>query len=72
MKVGIITITKNLNLGNRLQNYALEQYLQKLGTHSETILNTYACDHLMELSHFKRLGRYFYINRKNFLIYKEK
>ena len=39
MKVAIITMTTDLNFGNRLQNYALEKYLQNLGIEAETILD---------------------------------
>lgn len=37
MKIGIITITDGQNYGNRLQNYALQSTLEKLGVESETI-----------------------------------
>lgn len=40
MKIGIITITEGENLGNRLQNYAVQQYIEKtVGTKPETIRN---------------------------------
>ncbi len=40
MKIGIITITEGENLGNRLQNYAVQQYIEKsTGTKPETIRN---------------------------------
>lgn len=39
MKVGIITIIDNNNYGNRLQNYAVQYTLSKMGVHSETLLN---------------------------------
>ena len=40
MKIGIITITEGENLGNRLQNYAVQQYIEKnLGIKPETIRN---------------------------------
>lgn len=38
-KIGIITII-DLNLGNRLQNYALQRYLQQLGYDVRTIVYT--------------------------------
>lgn len=37
MKIGIITITDGQNYGNRLQNYALQTSLQKMGLEAETI-----------------------------------
>lgn len=39
MKVGIITITNGTNYGNRLQIYAVQQVLKKLGHESELIEN---------------------------------
>lgn len=39
MKVGIITITNGQNYGNRLQNYALQESIKKLGHEPETIWN---------------------------------
>ncbi len=39
MKVGIITITTGCNYGNRLQNYALQQYLISMGIDAETLFN---------------------------------
>ena len=38
-KIGIITINDNNNYGNRLQNYALQETLKKLGYEVETIKN---------------------------------
>lgn len=37
MKVGIVTITNGENYGNRLQNYAMQEALKKLGYDVETI-----------------------------------
>ncbi len=39
MKIGIITINDNNNYGNRLQNYAVQEILNKKGHESITILN---------------------------------
>ena len=36
-KIGIITITSCLNYGNRLQNYALQETIKKMGMEVETI-----------------------------------
>lgn len=38
-KIGIITINDINNYGNRLQNYALQKYIEKLGFEVETIKN---------------------------------
>lgn len=38
-KIGIITINDNNNYGNRLQNYAVQTYLKKLGFDVETLKN---------------------------------
>lgn len=40
MKVGIVTINSQ-NMGNRLQNYAVQEFLKKLGMQVETINNAY-------------------------------
>ena len=37
MKVGIITLLGHFNYGNRLQNYALQIFLQKYKNNVETI-----------------------------------
>ena len=39
-KIGIVTITRNENYGNKLQNYAVQEVLKKLGYETETILNS--------------------------------
>lgn len=38
-KVGILTLNGYFNYGNRLQNYALQEVIEKLGLHCETIIN---------------------------------
>ena len=42
-KIGIITITGGLNLGNSLQNYALQKFLCNMGLEAYTILNKKYC-----------------------------
>lgn len=42
MKIGILTITNGQNYGNRLQNYALQQELKKLGHEVDTVRNVTA------------------------------
>lgn len=39
-KIGIVTITRNQNYGNKLQNYAVQEVINKLGYETETILNS--------------------------------
>lgn len=39
MRIGIITINDNNNYGNRLQNYATQEFLKKYNLQIETILN---------------------------------
>ncbi len=41
-KIGILTIN-SFNLGNRLQNYALQTMIEKMGYSAETILRTKPC-----------------------------
>lgn len=38
-KIGVVTIIDNNNYGNRLQNYAVQETLKKLGTYPVTIKN---------------------------------
>lgn len=40
MKVGILTIYGGSNFGNKLQNYALQQFLKNEGIEAETIRYT--------------------------------
>src|SRR6476661_5384775 len=39
-RVGLVTITGDSNFGNRLQNYAMQRIISKLGFSCSTILNT--------------------------------
>ena len=39
MKVGILTINDNDNYGNRLQNYAVQEFLKKQKVEVETVRN---------------------------------
>jgi hypothetical protein len=50
MKIGIITINSQ-NMGNRLQNYAVQQVLQKLGHQVETLNNSYCGREVTTLKH---------------------
>lgn len=38
-KIGIVTIIDNKNIGNRLQNYALQEFLSENNLYSETVKN---------------------------------
>lgn len=44
MKIGILTIFDNNNYGNRLQNYASQQILKKLGFGTYTFINDVNCN----------------------------
>ena len=44
MKVAIITITDGTNYGNRLQNYALQRTLEKMGCQVETLRHSTSLD----------------------------
>src|SRR6476660_7702295 len=39
-RVGLVTLTGYSNFGNRLQNYAMQRIISKLGFSCSTILNT--------------------------------
>ncbi len=41
MKIGIVTIIDNNNYGNRLQNYAVQEYLKKYNIEAITLKNDY-------------------------------
>lgn len=43
IKIAIVTITQNLNYGNRLQNYALQTFLKKMNLEVDTVIDTYQC-----------------------------
>lgn len=49
-KVGIVTIIDNNNYGNRLQNYALSTYLNKLGVRAITLKNEKFFNHKATLN----------------------
>jgi len=48
-KVGIVTIIDNNNYGNRLQNYALAKYLNKLNVKAITLKNEKFFNHRANL-----------------------
>jgi hypothetical protein len=56
-KVGIITITRGQNYGNKLQNYAVQQVLRKLGCAPLTILNKTRRGEATKLSIGQRLKK---------------
>lgn len=81
MKIGIITITDGQNYGNRLQNYALQTTLEKLGLEPETIhRKTFRDKNALKIrakNIIKTfLGRYnpypYYIRKKKFNEFNEK
>lgn len=62
-RVGVITINDFNNYGNRLQCYAVQQFLEELGVASENIYNTYSRDNQIvqigrqALRHLRNLGK---------------
>ncbi len=64
-KIGIITLNGNFNYGNRLQNYALLKYIQKLGFSVETI---WLCNYKSYIKEkLKRIIYTFNYRKKSFL-----
>ena len=57
MKIGIITITNGENFGNRLQNYALQKYLEKMDIKSETFLNNTGYNSII-IYHIKKILKF--------------
>ena len=55
-KIGIITIIDRTNLGNRLQNYALQEYLKSLSGMQVYTLNNENCTNNVHLLIFKYLN----------------
>ncbi len=72
-KIGILTLNGNMNYGNRLQNYALEQTILKLGLEVETIwlcnknelLKQYLKAIIFKLPKYKRNNNFFIFSKKN-------
>lgn len=75
-KIGIVTITDDGNLGNRLQNYAMQVVLSKYG-HVSSIKRYYNCEKLSKIKLMSRnkfnrckiiikkiLGRNYYSNKR--------
>lgn len=52
-KIGIITITEGRNYGNRLQNYALQQTIKKMGFEVETINKIFRRERKLKLVTYK-------------------
>lgn len=81
-KVGIITINDNANIGNRLQNYAVQELLYEMGMEAFTIYNynKYFKNKIIILNSKKRLIRMYrmvfkrkiYIREKNFRKFNKK
>ena len=53
-KIGIITINDNNNYGNRLQNYAVQEILKKMGGNPETIKNNVRLNNKVNMCVFIR------------------
>lgn len=72
-KIGILTLNGNMNYGNRLQNYALEQTILKLGAEVDTIwlcskkklLEQYLKRFVFKLPKYKRNNNFFIFSRNN-------
>lgn len=64
MKIGIVTLTRNPNYGNILQNLALQLFLTKLGYEPETIINYQGSSLFIKKFSFKNVIRII-INRNN-------
>lgn len=70
-KIGIVTITGKINFGNRLQNYALQEFLKKTSNYEvETILNTAPSNskkvNVVNLLKLIKLATYSYFKENNF------
>ena len=65
MKAGIITIIDNNNYGNRLQNYAVQEYLKKKGIDVSTLKNIE--DLNFRKNFIYRILKYIYRSTKHFL-----
>ena len=84
MKVAIITITDGANYGNRLQNYALQTVLQKIGLECETIKRSTSRDSsiirkvgsrgkdILRMVLGKKTNRIYRIRRKRFEAFNKK
>ena len=53
---GITTITEDSNYGNRLQNYAVQSFLEKLGVEAGTIV--YKTPFIRKLKNFVKICFY--------------
>lgn len=79
-KIGIVTITHGSNYGNRLQNYALQTYLTKLGFEVDTLYYIYKCNNLVFKNIWKSFAHYvipyrttvYHIKTVNFFFWNKK
>ena len=65
-KIGIITLNGNFNFGNRLQNYALVKYIEKLGFNVTTIWFCNFKEYAKEM--VKRIAFIFFNKRKHLFL----
>lgn len=87
MKIGLLTFTENTNIGQRLQNYALQHTLEEMGHTVETIRQDYPFNKMkrfikqsiFKVKHpatavrkFKRQRKFDDFNKKNIHFYKKK
>jgi len=72
-KIGIITMTGGENYGNKLQNYAVQEVIKKLGYSPETIINTTTIGfnkQKLELSYIQKLNPLYVVKVIKFRINK--
>lgn len=69
MKIGILTINDNNNYGNRLQNYAIQEFLKKFKCTSETILNNETLNiyEKRKYRYWLRVGKFILVSTKKYL-----
>lgn len=72
MLIGIVTLF-DTNLGNRLQNYAGEQILQKFGYETKTLVFSHKTEYKFLLKYYvKKISRYSFSGNKLFWRYEKK
>ena len=57
MKIGIITITEGTNYGNRLQNYAVQEFLKEQGNNEVETIKNYGNSKILKREIWKKLNQ---------------
>lgn len=57
MKIGIITITEGTNIGNRLQNYAVQEFLKKQGDIKPETIKNYGSSKILKREIWLKLSK---------------